>query len=96
MRQVDRRTAGVVGAAIRDPGTVFSPSLAGRMFNHRCGSSLSLSITYLRFTVIYTSQMSHFPLDVSKIYHLFSEVLPCPLLQIWNLSIHNLELNIVK
>ena len=40
MRQVDRRTAGVVGAAIRDPGTVFSPSLAGRMFNHRCGSSI--------------------------------------------------------
>ena len=41
LRQVDQRTAGVVGATIRDPGTVFSPSLAGRMFNHRCGSSLS-------------------------------------------------------
>ena len=41
MRQVAQRTAGVVGAAIRAPGTVFSPSLAGRMFNHRCGSSLS-------------------------------------------------------
>ena len=60
MRQVDQRTAGVVGAAIRDPGTVFSPSLAGRMFNHRCGSSL-FSLTYLH--LIYKSQMSHFPLD---------------------------------
>ena len=94
MRQVDQRTAGVVGTAIRDPGTVFSPSLAGRMFNHRCCSSLSQY--YFHFTVIYTSHISHFLLDVSKIYHLFSEVLPCPLLQIWNLSIHNLELNIVK
>ena len=47
MRQVDQRTAGVVGAAIRDPGTVFSPSLAGRMFNHRCGSSLSVLLIYI-------------------------------------------------
>ena len=47
MRQVDQRTAGVVGAAIRDPGTVFSPSLAGRMFNHRCGSSLLVLLIYI-------------------------------------------------
>ena len=47
LRQVDQRGAGVVGAAIRDPGTVFSPSLAGRMFNHRYGSSLLVLLVYI-------------------------------------------------